>query len=65
MTYRVTLLESDEGWSVSCPSLPGCHSQGTTREEALGNIKEAIQLWLDVEAEEDGIKRVEEEVVTV
>jgi predicted RNase H-like HicB family nuclease len=31
----------------------------------LENIKEAIQLWLDVEAEEDGIKRVEEEVVTV
>lgn len=65
MTCRVTLLESEEGWSVSCPSLPGCHSQGTTREEAIENIKEAIQLWLEVEAGEDGIKRVEDGPVTV
>ena len=65
MTYRVTLLESEEGWSVSCPALPGCHSQGTTRAEAMGNIKEAIQLWLEVEAEENGVKRVEEDLVTV
>lgn len=65
MTYRVTLLESDEGWSVSCPALPGCHSQGATRAEALENIKEAIQLWLEVEAEENGVKRVEEDLVTV
>ena len=35
MHYRVTLFESDEGWSVSCPDLPGCHSQGATREEVL------------------------------
>lgn len=65
MTYRVTLLESEEGWSVSCPALPGCHSQGATRAEALENIKEAIQLWLEVEAEENGVKRVEEDLVTV
>lgn len=65
MTYRVTLLESEEGWSVSCPALAGCHSQGTTRADALENIKEAIQLWLEVEAEENGVKRVEEDLVTV
>ena len=65
MTYRVTLLESAEGWSVSCPSLPGCHSQGATREEALANIKEAIQLWREVQEEEFGIMRVEEEIVAV
>ena len=65
MTYRVTLMESDEGWSVSCPALPGCHSQGATRAEALENIKEAIRLWLEVEAEENGVKRVEEDLVTV
>eukprot|EP01036_Dinobryon_divergens_P046410 gene46410-62073_t len=52
MNYRVTLFESDEGWSVSCPDLPGCHSQGATRAEALTNIKDAIRLWLEVEAEE-------------
>ena len=65
MTYRITLLESEEGWCVSCPSLPGCHSQGATREEAVENIKEAIQLWLEVEAEVDGVKRPGEDLVTV
>jgi hypothetical protein len=44
---------------VSCLDLPGCHSQGETREEALQNIREAIGLWLEVEAEEAGVKQVE------
>jgi predicted RNase H-like HicB family nuclease len=65
MTYRVTLFESDEGWAVSCPELPGCHSQGATREEALENIKDAIRLWLEVEAEETGLKRLEQTEVVV
>ena len=59
MKYRVQLWETDEGWSVSCPDLRGCHSQGVSREEALRNIAEAIRLWLDVEAEENGIRSVE------
>ena len=59
MSYRIRLLETDEGWSVSCLDLPGCHSQGDTRDEALANIREAIQLWLEVEAEEAGVKAVE------
>jgi predicted RNase H-like HicB family nuclease len=59
MSYRIRLLETDEGWSVSCLDLPGCHSQGESRDEALSNIREAIQLWLDVEAEEAGVKTVE------
>ena len=59
VSYRIRLLETDEGWSVSCLDLPGCHSQGETREEALQNIREAIGLWLEVEAEESGVKRVE------
>jgi predicted RNase H-like HicB family nuclease len=50
------LRETEEGWSVSCLDLPGCHSQGDNREEALANIREAIGLWLEVEAEEAGIK---------
>jgi predicted RNase H-like HicB family nuclease len=68
---HVTLIESPEGWSVSCPALPGCHSQGASREEALENIKEAIRLWQEV-AEENAETEVEEsglhfsrEVVTV
>jgi predicted RNase H-like HicB family nuclease len=63
--YRVTLFESEEGWAVSCPDLPGCHSQGATREEALVNIKDAIRLWLEVEAEETGLKRIEQAEVAV
>jgi len=59
LSYRIRLLESDEGWSVSCLDLPGCHSQGESRDEALANIREAIQLWLEVEAEEAGVKTVE------
>ena len=59
MTYRIRLLETEEGWAVSCLDLPGCHSQGTSRDEALANIREAIALWLEVEAEEAGVKSVE------
>jgi predicted RNase H-like HicB family nuclease len=51
MTYRVALLESDEGFSVSVPGLPGCLSQGRTREEALENIRSAIQEYLEVRDE--------------
>ena len=52
MKYPVLLIKSDEGYAVSCPALPGCWSQGNTEPEALSNIREAIQLWLEV-AEED------------
>lgn len=46
MKYKVVLKESEEGFSVSCPGLPGCWSQGTTEEEALANIREAIREYL-------------------
>jgi predicted RNase H-like HicB family nuclease len=62
VSTRIRLLQTDEGWSVSCLDLPGCHSQGESREEALANIREAIGLWLEVEAEEAeeaGVKHVE------
>lgn len=53
-TYNFkVMIEPDEtgGYVVSCPSLPGCYSQGDTVEEALANIKEAILLCLeDMEA---------------
>ena len=42
MKYRVILIQSDEGFAVSCPSLPGCWSQGRSEAEALENIREAI-----------------------
>ena len=46
MTYQVMLLKSDEGYSVSCPGLPGCWSQGDTEEEAIASIQEAIREYL-------------------
>jgi len=52
MHLMVTLEQGEDGYIVvECPSLPGCVSQGKTEEEALANIKEAIELWLEVEAE--------------
>ncbi len=52
MKYTVTLVESDEGWAVWCDQLPGCCSQGATREEALANIRDAIQEYLVARAAE-------------
>jgi predicted RNase H-like HicB family nuclease len=46
MTYRVVLQRSEEGYSVSCPGLPGCWSQGVTEAEALENIRSAIEEYL-------------------
>jgi predicted RNase H-like HicB family nuclease len=48
MKYDVLIEESEEGFAVSVPGLPGCHSQGATREEALENIADAIREYLDV-----------------
>ena len=47
MKYRVNLKKTDEGYSVWVPGLPGCWSQGKTEEEALENIKDAIQAYLE------------------
>jgi predicted RNase H-like HicB family nuclease len=48
MKFRVVLEPSEEGgYTVIVPSLPGCISEGNTREEALKNIREAIKLYLE------------------
>ena len=65
MDYRVILIESEEGFSVSCPSLRGCHSQGKTKQEALDNIRDAIREWLDAEKAEATRFNVIEEQVSV
>ena len=51
MRYRVVLHESDEGFAVSCPGLPGCWSQGATEAEAMENISSAIEEYLDASAD--------------
>jgi predicted RNase H-like HicB family nuclease len=47
MRYKVVLQHNEEGYTVSCPGLPGCWSQGDTEEEALENIQDAIQGYLE------------------
>jgi predicted RNase H-like HicB family nuclease len=61
--YRVMLIESEEGYAVGCPELPGCWSQGATREEALQNIRDAIRDWLA--AADSDVTAVVEATVTV
>ena len=51
MKYKVILQQSEEGFAVSVPGLPGCHSQGSTEQEALDNIATAIAEYLEVVAE--------------
>ncbi len=46
MRYKIALYQSEEGYSVSCPGLPGCWSQGATEAEALENIRVAIREYL-------------------
>ena len=46
MQYKIVLRKSEEGYSVSCPGLPGCWSQGATETEALENIRSAIAEYL-------------------
>lgn len=46
MKYKIVLKQSDEGYSVSCPGLPGCWSQGETEDEAISNIRDAIREYL-------------------
>jgi predicted RNase H-like HicB family nuclease len=61
--YRVVLRHSEEGYSVSCPGLPGCWSQGATEEEALQNIQIAIHEY--VEAAEELAREDESRIVEV
>ncbi len=49
--FFVTIEQDEDGWFVAkCPSLPGCVSQGKTREEAIANIREAIEGSLETRA---------------
>jgi predicted RNase H-like HicB family nuclease len=47
MKYRVNFEKTDEGYAVWCPGLPGCWSQGETKDEAEENIKDAIKSYLE------------------
>ena len=66
---QVLLYPGEDGfWIVECPSLPGCISQGSTKEEALANIREAIDLYVE-SLGDDGLPipedRLQAEVLSV
>ncbi|MCL0060307.1 type II toxin-antitoxin system HicB family antitoxin [Dehalococcoidia bacterium] len=64
---QVVIYPGEDGcWVVECPTLPGCISQGRTREEAIGNIREAIEGYITA-LEQDGLPVPEErfELLTV
>ena len=69
MKHRVTLVESEEGWAVWCDGMPGCCSQGATREEAIANIRELIPEYLAAQTEQlsqtPGVRSVVHEEVLV
>jgi predicted RNase H-like HicB family nuclease len=53
MKFSITLSRDEDGeWVSECPAIPGCVSQGHTKEEALANIQDAIALCLQVRAEQ-------------
>lgn len=65
MKYNVVIQESDEGFSVSCPGLPRCWSQGENEEEAIGNVKHAISVYLATIKETFEGEKVREVEVTI
>jgi predicted RNase H-like HicB family nuclease len=53
VTVKVLIYAGEDGYVVAeCPALPACMTQGRTREEALANIREAIEGWLEVQEQE-------------
>ena len=46
LRYQIVLHKSEEGYAVNCPALPGCWSQGETEQEAMQNIRDAIEDYL-------------------
>jgi predicted RNase H-like HicB family nuclease len=66
MKFIATLERDEDGvWIAECPAIPGCVSQGQTREEALAHVKEAIALCLEVRAERGMPLTVETQQVEV
>ena len=62
---QVVIYRGEDGyWVAECPSLPGCVSQGKTREEAVANVKEAIEGYIEA-LKEDGLPVPEERFETI
>lgn len=65
MKYPVVINQTEYGFDAHCPALPGCHSQGDTLEEALENIKDAVETYLKMIAEETKDAKIYEIEVSV
>lgn len=67
MKYRITLQKDEDGmYVVKCPSLPGCISQGKTRDEALNNIKDAIEGYIQsLKKHGEPIPAIDEEFIEI
>lgn len=65
MKFKISLFPSEEGYAVCVPSLPGCWSQGATKEEAVANITSAIHEYLEAEIEPEEGSEVREIEVAV
>jgi predicted RNase H-like HicB family nuclease len=66
MKFNVTIDRDEDGvWIVECPAIPGCVTQGATKDEALSNIEEAIRLCLEVQAEQGLPLTIETRLVEV
>jgi antitoxin HicB len=67
MQFKVILRPDmeDGGYNVSCPALPGCHSQGETESEAIANIQEAIEGCLEALNERTHICHIDEQMLEV
>ena len=66
MSYKVSIvIEKDEsGYYAYSPELEGCQSQGDSLEEAIANIKEAIELYLETLPEDEKMERLSREILT-
>jgi predicted RNase H-like HicB family nuclease len=66
MNYKINIVfeKDDHGYYVYAPSLSGCHSQGDTFEEAMANIKEAIDLYLETVPREEIEERLSNQILT-
>jgi predicted RNase H-like HicB family nuclease len=66
MTRKASVvIEKDEhGFYAWCPELKGCHSQGRTLDEAIANIREAIELYLETLSEEERSAALSQQILT-
>jgi len=58
MKFMITLVRDEDGvWVAECPSVPGCVSQGQTRDEAMANVREAVAACLEVRVEHGACRK--------